>query len=128
MPFNCCEFTVVYLEWLSFRTASTALTSLGDVPVPLNRRIGETSFDAGGAQAVRASEAMHKINWTFRFFTRCEQFLTTPATAATKRVDYNRSAMPPFAGTPGLGVIERPPAWPSPAPPSGADPRRADAH
>src|SRR5947207_4288310 len=77
MPFNRCEFTVVYLEWLSFRTAPTALTSLGDVPVPLNRRIGGTSFDAGGAQAVRASEAMHKMNWTLRFFTGCEQFLTT---------------------------------------------------
>src|SRR5204863_5101739 len=77
MPFNCCEFTVAYLEWLSFRTASTALTSLGDVPVPLNRRIGGTSFDAGGAQAVRASEAMYKMNWTLRIFTRCEQFLTT---------------------------------------------------
>jgi hypothetical protein len=35
---------------------STAATSLTDVPAPLNRRIGGTVFDAGGAQAVVASE------------------------------------------------------------------------
>src|SRR5690242_15903520 len=66
MPFNCCEFTVAYLRWLSFRTASTALTPLGDVPVPLNRRIGGESFDVGGAQAVRASAAMHEMSWMLR--------------------------------------------------------------
>src|SRR6266567_5469844 len=75
MPFNCREFTVAYLRWLSFRTASTALTPLGDVPVPLNRRIGGESFDVVGAQAVRASAAMHEMSWMLRFFTRCEQRL-----------------------------------------------------
>src|SRR6266487_5154879 len=69
MPFNCCEFTVAYLRWLSLRTASTALTPLGDVPFPLNRRIGGESFDVGGAQAVRASAAMHEMSWMLRFFT-----------------------------------------------------------
>src|SRR5689334_13670532 len=78
MPFNCREFTLEYLKRLSFRTASTALTSLGEVPRPLNRRIGGASFDAGGAQAVRANEAMHEIRWKLRFFTRCEQRLTQP--------------------------------------------------
>src|SRR6185437_13237482 len=75
MPFNCCEFTVTYLRRLSFRTASTALTSLGDVPLPLNRRIGGGSFDAGGVQAVRKSAATLEMYWMLRIFTRCEQRL-----------------------------------------------------
>jgi hypothetical protein len=43
----------------------------------LNRRIGGASFDAGGAQAVRASAAMHETSWMLLFFTRREQRLTT---------------------------------------------------
>lgn len=35
---------------------STAATSLGDVPVPLNRRMGGTLFDAVGEQAVKPTE------------------------------------------------------------------------
>src|SRR5258708_3921927 len=62
MPFNCGEFAVEYLRRLSFRILSTAATSLADVPVPLNRRIGGTLVDAGGAQAVMASE-MRKKSW-----------------------------------------------------------------
>src|SRR5713226_10772278 len=56
MPFNCTEFTVEYLRLLSFKIVSTAATSLADVPVPLNRRMGGTLCDSGGAQAVMASE------------------------------------------------------------------------
>src|SRR5438105_3165561 len=56
IPFNCREFAVEYLSWLSFRTVSTAATSFAEVPVPLNRRIGGTLCDPGGAQAVMASD------------------------------------------------------------------------
>src|ERR1043165_1083844 len=62
MPFNCREFTVEYLRWRFFRIVSTAATSLADVPVPLNRRIGGTWFDAGGAQDVKTS-AMRNKSW-----------------------------------------------------------------
>src|SRR5437773_1691708 len=70
MPFNRRELTVAYARCLSFRIASIALTSLGEVPVPLNSRMGAgTSFAAGGEQDVRASEAMHEMSWMLRFFT-----------------------------------------------------------
>src|SRR5437870_4670006 len=83
MPFNCCEFTLAYLRWLSFRIASTALTSFGDIPVPLNSRMGGTSFAAGGAQAVRASDAMHEMSRMLWFFTRCDRPTLTRAGPTT---------------------------------------------
>src|SRR6266550_8997734 len=86
MPFNRCEFTVAYLRWLSFRTASTALTPLGDVPVPLNRRIGGESFNVGGAQAVRASAAMHEKSWMLRSgFDPYMMFLRAPSDKVQNR-------------------------------------------
>src|SRR5678815_116991 len=55
MPFNWRELTVEYSRCLSLRIASTAATSLTDVPGPLYKRIGGTAVDAVGAQAVVAS-------------------------------------------------------------------------
>src|SRR6266704_4624383 len=69
MAFNCQEFTVEYLRWRFFRIVSTAATSLADVPVPLNRRIGGTLFDAGGAQAVMTSEIRNKSRVTVLILT-----------------------------------------------------------
>src|SRR6266566_4513577 len=70
MPFNCLEFTVAYLRWLSFRIFLTAATSSPDVPFPLNRRMGGGSLSAaGGSQPVRATDAAHAMSWMIRFFT-----------------------------------------------------------
>src|SRR5260370_36470896 len=71
--FNCREFTIAYLSCLSFKMASTALTSFGDAPVPLNKRIGAASGGPGGAQPARTIVAMHKTNWMLRHFMRCER-------------------------------------------------------
>src|SRR5882762_5745115 len=76
MLFNCREFAVAYLRRLSFRIASTALTSLGDVPVPLNRRIGGGWFDSDGEQAVRASIVIHEMSWMLLIFTRRKQAIS----------------------------------------------------
>src|SRR6185503_12238076 len=54
MPFSCREVTVEYRRCLPFRIASTALASLADVPVPLNRRIGGTPCGSAGTHAVTA--------------------------------------------------------------------------
>src|SRR4029453_18798392 len=56
MPFSLDEFTVAYSRWLSFRIASTAATSLADVPAPLNSSIGGRVLEAGGAQAVTTND------------------------------------------------------------------------
>src|SRR5689334_864187 len=74
--FNCREFTIAYLSCLSFKIASTALTSLGDAPVPLNKRIGAGSFGPGGAQLANAIVAMHESIRMLRLFIRCERRLT----------------------------------------------------
>jgi hypothetical protein len=73
MPFNRRELAVAYFRPLFLRIASTALTSLGEVPVPLNRRIGGVSLDSDGAQAVSASDAIHKMSWMLLIFTRREE-------------------------------------------------------
>src|SRR6476659_10280111 len=86
--FNCREFTVAYLRWLSFRIASTALTSPGDAPVPLKRRIGAGSGDADGAQAVREMDARQQRSAVkerlLRFFFTLVQALGKTPTARRK--------------------------------------------
>src|ERR1700733_3854251 len=39
------EFAVEYLKWLLSQFASTAATSFGEVPVPLNKRMGAASLE-----------------------------------------------------------------------------------
>src|ERR1019366_1206687 len=52
IPFNCEEFTFVYFTCWSFRIVSKAFTSLGEDPVPLNKRTSAASPDFGGVEAV----------------------------------------------------------------------------
>src|SRR5437870_5721901 len=58
ISFNREEFAVEYLKRLLFRIASRAATSLGEVPVPLNRRMGALPdpLSARTPQAVTAVE------------------------------------------------------------------------
>src|SRR5262249_9401733 len=57
IAFNSEEFTVVWSRRLPFRIASTAATSLGEVPVPLNRRMLRVPlFTSRARQAIKALE------------------------------------------------------------------------
>ena len=48
ISFNCDELTVEELRWLLFRIVSTAATSPGEAPIPLNRRMGAMPPDVSG--------------------------------------------------------------------------------
>jgi hypothetical protein len=63
---------------------------LADVPVPLNRRIGATLLDAGGAQAVKASE-VRVARAIIRI--RCLVFLTAIAHARAVVVNCEREVI-----------------------------------
>src|SRR2546426_7355506 len=64
ISFNREEFAVEYLKRLLFRIASRAATSLGEVPVPLNRRMGALPdpLSARTPQAVTAGLNKAKKN------------------------------------------------------------------
>ncbi len=62
IPFNCLEFAVAYSKPLSVRILAITATSSGDVPVPLNSRIGATLFDSVRVQPGSASHAMQDTN------------------------------------------------------------------